>query len=128
MVSHIHSYSKVMNPYYYLFYKLTRFLNKKGNNEMGPIYGISCIVIMNIIFVYLTTLHIKEENTQGLYKTIFIIICIALFITNVILFQNKNRIKEIMNHYKGESETSRKLGNSLVILYILLSLGLIVFI
>ena len=95
---------------------------------MGPIYGISCIVIMNIIFVYITTLHIKEENTQGLYKTIFIIICIALFITNVILFQNKNRVIEIMNRYKGESETSRKLGNSLVIMYVLLSLGLIVFV
>ncbi len=26
-----------MNPYYYMFYKLSRFLNEKGNNEWGPI-------------------------------------------------------------------------------------------
>jgi uncharacterized membrane protein len=117
-----------MNPYYYLFYKLSRFLNKKGNNEWGPIFGISCVIILNIIFVYVTSLHIAEKNAQGLYKTIFVIICIALFITNSILFQNKKRVKEIMNRFKEETDRNRRIGNCLIIFYVILSLALIVFI
>jgi hypothetical protein len=117
-----------MNPYYYLFYKLSRFLNKKGNNEWGPVYALSVLVGWNIVVIYVNLFHITEGNSKGVYKTLLIIIGIALFITNSILFLNKKRIKEITNLYQGESERSRKVGNFLVILYIVLSLALIVFI
>jgi len=117
-----------MNPYYYIFYKLSLFLNKKGNNEMGPIYAITIIFLMNIIFIYVKLFHITKANSHGLYKVILGIVIVCVFIINAILFQNKNRVKEIMNRYKGESEINRKIGSSLVILYVVLSLGLIVFI
>jgi hypothetical protein len=116
-----------MNPYYYLFYKLSRFLNKKGNNEMGPIYAITIIFLMNIVFIYVKSFHIIRENSHGLYKVILGILIVCVFTTNFILFQNKNRVKEIMKRYKEESETSRKIGSSLVIMYVSLSLGLIIF-
>jgi uncharacterized membrane protein YidH (DUF202 family) len=117
-----------MNPYYYLFYKLSRFLNKKGNNEMGSIYAITIILLMNIVFIYVKSFHITRESSHGLYKVILGIVIVCVFTTNAILFQNKNRVKEIMDRYKNESDTSRKTGNFLVILYVVLSLALIVFV
>ena len=117
-----------MNPYYYLFYKLSRFLNKKGNNEWGPIYGISIFFGWTIVVVYVKIFHITEEYSQGIYKTILGIVTVSLFVTNCILFLNKKRVKAIMDRYKNESDTSRKMGNFLVILYVVLSLGLIIFI
>jgi hypothetical protein len=117
-----------MNPYYYLFYKLSRSLNKKGNNEWGPIYALSVLIGWNILVVYINLFHITEANSKGIFKTMFGVIAIALFITNAILFLNKRRGKEITNRFKGETERNRKIGNLLVILYVILSLALIVFI
>jgi hypothetical protein len=117
-----------MNPYYYLFYKLSRFLNKKGNNEWGPIYGISIFFGWTIVVIYIKIFHITGENSQGIYKTILGIVAVFLFVINCILFLNKRRVKEIMNRYKGESEIRRKIGNFLVILYVALSLALILFV
>ena len=124
----IHPNTQTMSPYYYLFYKLSRFLNKKGNNEWGPVYAISLLIGWNIGMVYIKVLPITGENFIGGYKIVLIVILVSLFITNCVLFLNKKRVKEIMNRYKGESETSRKIGNFLVILYVVLSLGLIIFI
>jgi len=117
-----------MNPYYYLFYKLTRFLNKKGNNEWGPVYALSVLIGWNIGMAFIKVLPITHENFISKYKTVLIIIFVSLFITNCILFLNKKRVKEIINRYQVESETSRKIGNFLVILYVVFSLGLILFI
>ncbi len=117
-----------MNPYYYLFYKLNRFLNKKGDNEWGPIGGLTLFMECNVIILYVKLLHINEENLNGIYKTILIIFFVAIFITNAVTFSNKLRVAEIKNRYKGESERSRKIGNVLVLLYVALSLGLIVFV
>lgn len=117
-----------MNPYFYLFYKLNRFLNKKGNNIWGVIYAITSLIGWNIVFLYIKILGIKQENSQGIYKTILIGIAILLFITNWILFIDKQRVTKIMNRYKRESIRHSKIGNTLVLLYVLLSLCLIVFI
>ena len=95
---------------------------------MGPIYAITIIFLMNIVFIYVKSFHITRENSHGLYKVILGIVIVSVFTTNAILFQNKNRVKEIMNHYKGETEKCRKIGNLLVILYFIMSLALIVFI
>lgn len=116
-----------MNPYYYLFYKLSRFLNNKGNNEWGVIYAISILIGWNIVFFYIKLFHIALGNSQGIYKTILIAIAILLFVTNCVLFLNRDRVKRIMNRYKLESVTCKKVGNFLVILYIFVSLGLILF-
>jgi hypothetical protein len=117
-----------MNPYYYLFYKLFRFLNKKNNNEWGPVYAISVLVGWNIGLAYVKVLPITRENLIGGYKTVLITILVFLFIANCFLFLNKKRVKEIVNRYKLETERNRKIGNFLVILYVVLSLGLIIFI
>ena len=117
-----------MNPYYYLFYKLNLFLNKKGDNEWGPIGAITLFIGWNIVIVYVNLFDINEKNLNSIYKTILIIISILLFMTNSILFSNKQRVSNIINHYNSESERSSKIGTFLVILYVALSLGLIVFV
>jgi amino acid permease len=116
-----------MNLYYYLFYKLSQYLNKKGNNEWGPIYAITSIILMNIIFIYVKVFDISEENSQGPYKTILGIAILFVFIINAILFKDRRRTKEITDIYKGESMRSRKIGNAAVLAYVLFSLCLIVF-
>lgn len=116
-----------MNPYYYLFYKFNCFLNRKGDNEWGPIGAITLFIECNIIIPYVKLFHINEKNLNGIYKIILIIICILLFMTNSILFSNKMRVAEIKKRYNGESEINRKIGSFLVILYVALSLGLIIF-
>lgn len=116
-----------MNPYYYLFYKFTRFLNRKGDNEWGPIGAVTLFVGWNIVIVYVKLFNVNEHNLNGIFKTILIIISILLFITNAILFTNERRVGEIINSYKGESETCRIVGNVVVILYVVSSLGLVLF-
>jgi len=114
-----------MNPYYYLFYKLSRFLNKSGTNEWGPVYAISALIGWNLVFAYIKVLDITVQNPSGIHKTLLIMVGVCLFITNCVLFLNKERVKGIINRYKGESERSRRIGGFLVILYIVLSFALI---
>lgn len=116
-----------MNPYYYLFYKLNLFLNKKGDNQWGPIGGVTLFIECNIIVPYVKFLHIDEANVNGIYKIILIIFFVAIFITNAVIFSNKRRVSNILDRYKNESDMSRIMGNSLVVLYVALSLGIIVF-
>ena len=79
-----------MNPYYYLFYKLNRFLNKKGENEWGSIGAITYLIGMNIVILYSNIFPFSGEIKE-LHKIIFVIIVISLFLFNSILFLNKNR-------------------------------------
>lgn len=115
-----------MNPYYYLFYKLTKFLNKKGKNGDGPIYAITFFTGQYIGICYNKLFFVTENNFDKL-KIFLIIILALLLILNFILFLKKKRVVRIMNHYQNESERSRKIGNFLVILYVLLPLILILF-
>ncbi len=115
-----------MNPYYYLFYKLTQFLNKKGNNEWGPIGAITLLVELNIGVLYVKYFSVDRNNFNE-HKVTLIIIFAFIFILNTILFLNKKRTKKINEHYQNESKRRRNTGSFLVILYVIFSLGVIVF-
>lgn len=114
-----------MNPYFYLFYRFNRFLNKKGDNEWGPIAAMTLFPGWNIGLVYITFLPVTKENFDGAYKITLIIILCSLFALNSFLFLNKKRVSRILEHYRKESLTNAKIGSLLVILYILVSLGLL---
>lgn len=116
-----------MNPYYYLFYKLHRFLNKKGDNIWGVIFAVSALFAWNFVFIYIKLFSITNDEFKGVYKTILIAIAIFIFVTNSVMFLNKQRVERIMNRYKSESELKRKLGNIAVLLYAVLTVALIVF-
>ena len=116
------------NPYYYLFYRFNQFLNKKKDNEWGVIYAMAVLPGWNIIFIYIKLFNITQENSEGRFKIILIIILASLFIMNSILFLNKKRINRIMERYGKESQVRKKIGGVIIILYIIFSVGLIVFI
>jgi len=110
-----------MNPYFYLFYKLSCFINKKGNNEWGVMYAVSFLIFINIIVVYVNLFHITEVNSKGGYKIGILVIGLVLFITNYIVFLHKDRYKQILKRYKDETLKRKKTGSFLVILYMILT-------
>jgi len=113
----------VMNPYYYLYYKISRILNKKGNNAWGAMYALSLLIFVNLIVIYINVFHVTKENfiSSG-YKIGLIIIGIVLFITNYALFLHKNNYKQIIKRYEKETLRSRRIGSLLVILYFIITL------
>lgn len=113
------------NPYYYLFYRFNQFLNKKGDNELGPMFGVSIIVALNLSVVFRKLLPISKENFDGLYKYSYIILLILIYVINSILFYDRKRVNRIMEQYGKESQTSKKIGGRLIVFYVLFSLGLI---
>jgi len=112
-----------MNPYYYLYYKISRILNKKGNNEWGAMYALSLLIFINLIIVYINVFHVTKENFKNNgYKTGLIIIGIVLFITNYALFLYKNKYKQIIKRYEKETLRSQRIGGFIVIMYFGLTL------
>jgi hypothetical protein len=111
----------IMNPYYYLFYKLSRFLNKKGNNEWGVMYAHSLLNGWNIGLIYIKILPVTKENFNTGYKIVLIVIGIVLFITNYILFLHKNKYKQIVKRYEKETSRNKKIGTFFVVMYIVLT-------
>lgn len=109
-----------MNPYYYLFYKINGFVNKKGNNEWGPIFGITVLIGWNFSFVYNKVSNINL-NILEIHKPYLIGLIIALFIFNAILFSNKKRVNRIEERYKNKSKTHKIIGNIVVLIYVILT-------
>jgi hypothetical protein len=114
-----------MQVYFYLFYKLTRLLNKKGNNEMGPISAITLLGTINIVVIYSKILILSGNSLLSNYKLYFILLIVILFILNCKLFLDKKKVKEIIDKYGRESYKRSTFGFILVYLYISISLGLL---
>ncbi len=114
-----------MNPYYYLFYRLSRFYNRKGNNPIGPIGAISVLIGLNALVVYSWILPIMQERAQGINTKGYMALALAIIIANSFLFLNKRRVGEIMIRYSDESVRSRRIGGFLVIVYVVLTVGLV---
>ncbi len=117
---------RMINPYYYFFYKLSRFFNKEGDNEWGPIGAITFFIGQYIGISYIEFLSIGEEMFNR-HKIPLIIIMVILFIGNSILFLNSIRVNRIMDKYQCESKFQNKLGTTLVIIFMLLPLIILLF-
>jgi len=111
-----------MNPYYYLYYKISQLINKKGNNQWGAMYALSFLIFINIIVIYIKVFHVTLGNFNNSYKIGIIIIGIVLFIANYILFLHKDRYINIVKRYKRETLRGNRIGSSLVITYIIVTL------
>lgn len=116
-----------MNIYYYLFYKLSNALNKKGNNEWGPIGAISFLISLNIGLTYINIFSVTAGSFADGHKTILIIVGVILFVLNTVLFLNKKRSREIIGRYTKESLRSKRIGSFLIILYVVITLMSIFF-
>ncbi len=119
-----------MNPYHYLFYRLSRVLNKKGNNEMGPIQAISILIGLNILVIFIKILGTAPRDLEGEYKFALGLLLVVLYISNLYSFGNKHEARRIVNRYKGESDLHRRIGGVAVLLYVVISfllLGMTIF-
>lgn len=114
-----------MNPYYYLFYRLNRLLNRKGNNEWGPVMGLNMLLSLNIVVIYANVMQALGTGSTTWHKIPLGLIGAVVIIANMVLFLNKARVREIMERFQGESKTSARLGSLAVLLYALVSLALI---
>lgn len=111
-----------MNIYYYLFYKLSRGLDKKGNNEWGPITAISFLIGLNIGLTYINIFPVTRENFSEGHKILLISVFVFLYLLNTFLFLNKKRRRQIISRYKDESLLNKRTGNLVVMLYITITL------
>jgi len=109
-----------MNIYYYLYYKISTTINKKGNNVLGVIAALTWLLGLNVGIIYSNLLKINNNNFKD-YKIGIIIIAIILFVTNCILFFNKKRRSEIENKFINESLKSKRIGGFLVVTYIIIT-------
>jgi heme/copper-type cytochrome/quinol oxidase subunit 2 len=66
-------------------------------------------------------------STPNAVKPYIIIMCIVIMLLNYFLFIYKRKYREIIKKYKKESEKSRKIGNSIVIIYVIFTLASIFF-
>jgi uncharacterized BrkB/YihY/UPF0761 family membrane protein len=111
-----------MNPYYYLFYKLSQFLNKKGNNEWGPIAAITFIPLLSIAPFVIMLIPDDITDLKNVYGYALFGFAIAFFIVNTFLFLNKKRLRKIHKQFQGESLRSKRIGNFIVLIYIVLAI------
>lgn len=114
-----------MNIYYYFFYKLTRVLNKKGNNEWGPIVAITFFPLITATPIIVWLLPDETTNLKNIYGFVLFAIALAFYIVNTVLFLNKKRRREIQKRFQGESLRSKRIGNFIVLLYIIFAIACI---
>lgn len=110
------------NPYYYLFYKISKVINKKNNNEMGVMYALTLLITINFITIIGKIVDINESNYRNQNnRAILFIFIIVLFVSNYFIFIHNNRFKKILKLYINESKRSKLIGNTLVLTYIIVT-------
>lgn len=110
-----------MNIYYYFFYKISGVLNKKGNNDLGPIVAITFFPIATTIPILVYFIPDDVTNLKNIYGVGIVIFCLLFYILNSVLFLNKKRRREIQKRFQGESLLSKRIGNFAVLLFIIIS-------
>lgn len=119
-----------MNPYHYLFYRLSRVLNKKGNNEMGPIQGVSLLFTLNVTAIFIKVMGPIPDHLRMGAKVALGLLLVVLYILNFYSFGNEHKAMRIVNRYKRESDLHRRIGGVAVLLYVVISfllLGMTIF-
>lgn len=118
-----------MNIYKYLYYKIYVFTNKLGNYDVpfSALLGMSFLLMINSLIIVLRIIFQDRISDFNTVKPFFIIIGVFILLLNYFLFIYKRKYREIIKKYKKESEKSRKIGNSIVIIYVIISLASIFF-
>ena len=123
-----------MKTYRYLYYKLyCIWLKKKDERENARINAVmilTFLLYMNFMTVELVPLALFKKEIIGVSEInaneyIFIpIVFIISVIINYILLARKKQHEKIIEEFKSESEAKRKKGMVLTVLYIIVSIGI----
>lgn len=114
-----------MNIYYYFFYKISEVLNKKGNNEWGPIAAITFFPLISTTPIIVMFIPDDITDLKNIYGFGLFTFASAFFIINTVLFLNKKRRREIQQRFKGESLRNKRIGNFIVLLFIIFAIACI---
>jgi hypothetical protein len=112
-----------MNIYYYFFYKISRVLNKKENNDLGPIVAITFFPLATTIPILVYFIPDDVTNLKNIYGVGIVIFCLLFYILNSVLFLNKKRRREIQKRFQGEPLRSKRIGSIIVLLYIIFAIA-----
>ena len=117
----------MINPYYYLYFKIFTLTYKTNKQivEWSSMIALSTLIYFNITSLIILTIP-KEVVIQFRYFVFYGIGAFLLFI-NYFLFIYKNKHVRITNLYRSESKISRILGGTSVIIYILLTIWYVVY-
>lgn len=117
-----------MNVFDYLYYKLYR-ATLLGSLKDIAAFATTCyfslLIFLNIFVVgaFLRKLDLLPYFLKGKVQ-VAILICLFIAL-NYFLFVYSGRYKLIIKHHEQETESSRKTGNLIVWLYVLISVALI---
>ena len=111
----------------YLYYKIYKATLKGSLKDIphiaAPIY-LGGLIGINILVVYLFLVKI-DVVPYVLKKAGFGGVFIAIMIAAAMLYFNKERRELILEKYSDEQEVTRKWGNRIVVIYVVLSFLLI---
>ena len=117
-----------MNFYYYLFYKIYRFTQKLGRDDVAfsATVGLTFLLGLNLIVISfkLFPATVKSLNEYQ-YKIPLLIVSGAILIINYFLFVFKKRYEDIEKQFINESKRKKRIGNFIVIAYVIISLLLV---
>jgi hypothetical protein len=105
----------MINPFDYLYYKIYSALSyiSGGGNPINHIGAIILLFILNCMNIY--TLITGELSATFAYISGFLILIVSL-----IYFYSRQA--KIIAKYSQESEQSRTIGNTAVVLYVIISI------
>lgn len=114
----------------YSFYRFYQFMNSVGNGYVAEYYAfilMSVLVSLNahtfISFIYIVS-GIKIDIGQD-SKLVTGLLFFGLLILFYFLFVRKRKYLEIVNEYGQETIKNKIIGNTIIIGYILISVGLL---
>jgi uncharacterized membrane protein YidH (DUF202 family) len=117
-----------MNIYYYLFYKIYRFTQKLGNYDVAfsAVFGLSFLLGLNFLVIFIKLFPATLENlNEYQYKIPLLIFFAAILISNYFLFVFKKRYEDIEKQFINESKRKKRIGNFIVVAYVIISLLLV---
>lgn len=125
-----------MKIYEYLYYKLYCIWQmKKSESEIAyinAIISISFLLCFNILSVPLGLMAILGKDIIIFPKLpdrwVLFIIVIAFGVSQYFLFAHKKRYREIIKRYENETNKMRRIGFIFTWLYILISIGIPIYI
>lgn len=115
----------------YSFYRFYQFMNSVGNGDVAEYYAfilMSVLISLNaltfISFIYIVS-GIKIDIGLD-SKIVTGILFFGLLILFYFLFVRKRKYLEIVNEYGQETIKNKILGNTFIIGYILISVGILI--
>ncbi len=119
-----------MNPYYYVFARIYRMLNRKrhwSGSEWNVVFALTLGVCLNLMTIYIKVFKVTSEGFNKFHKVPIVAIGLTFFLFNCYLFIYKDKYKRIISAYKGEPTLRKTIFGILIVLYFMVTFALIIF-